>query len=299
MQRAATGLATVCLRLLPQVYGARVVLLVGSGNNGGDALYAGARLARRGAAGARRPAQPGAGARRRPGGLPAGRRAGRRPTRAVLDRADLVLDGIVGIGGERRAAARRRRAASPAADGAARASLVAVDVPSGVDADTGERRRDRRARRRHGDVRHVQARAAGGPGRGPGRAPCTCVDIGLDAHLPEPAARSLQTADVADAAAPSGPGRRQVPPGVVGVVAGSAAYPGAAVLTVAGALRAGRGDGPLRRGAGAEPSRAGRRWPEVVVDRRAADQGGRRCRPGWSARASAPTTQAAACCARC
>lgn len=49
MQRAAAGLAVVCAELLGKVYGARVVLLVGSGDNGGDALYAGARLARRGA----------------------------------------------------------------------------------------------------------------------------------------------------------------------------------------------------------------------------------------------------------
>ncbi|MBX4298602.1 hypothetical protein K4H04_22865, partial [Mycobacterium tuberculosis] len=33
----------------PGVYGARVVLLIGAGGNGGDALYAGARLVRRGA----------------------------------------------------------------------------------------------------------------------------------------------------------------------------------------------------------------------------------------------------------
>ncbi|MGM0358479.1 NAD(P)H-hydrate epimerase, partial [Streptomyces griseoaurantiacus] len=49
MQRAAAGLATACAQLLGRVYGARVVLLVGSGDNGGDALYAGARLAARGA----------------------------------------------------------------------------------------------------------------------------------------------------------------------------------------------------------------------------------------------------------
>ena len=49
MQRAAAGLAAVCADLLDPVYGSRVVLLVGSGDNGGDALYAGARLARRGA----------------------------------------------------------------------------------------------------------------------------------------------------------------------------------------------------------------------------------------------------------
>ena len=49
MQRAAAGLAAICAQLLGTVYGSRVVLLVGSGDNGGDALYAGARLAARGA----------------------------------------------------------------------------------------------------------------------------------------------------------------------------------------------------------------------------------------------------------
>ncbi|MFZ5851460.1 MAG: NAD(P)H-hydrate epimerase, partial [Actinomycetota bacterium] len=49
MARAAAGLAAVVARLLPAVYGARVVLLVGAGDNGGDTLYAGVRLARRGA----------------------------------------------------------------------------------------------------------------------------------------------------------------------------------------------------------------------------------------------------------
>uniref|UniRef100_UPI002A82BBFE NAD(P)H-hydrate epimerase n=1 Tax=Streptomyces sp. CRN 30 TaxID=3075613 RepID=UPI002A82BBFE len=53
MQRAAAGLAAACAGLLGRragrVYGSRVVLLIGSGDNGGDALYAGARLARRGA----------------------------------------------------------------------------------------------------------------------------------------------------------------------------------------------------------------------------------------------------------
>src|SRR5439155_11419353 len=59
MQRAAHGLSVHCARLCGgraaaagaggRLYGARIVLLVGAGNNGGDALYAGARLARRGA----------------------------------------------------------------------------------------------------------------------------------------------------------------------------------------------------------------------------------------------------------
>ena len=53
MQRAAAGLASVCASLLSAgsggVYGAKVVVLAGTGDNGGDALYAGARLAGRGA----------------------------------------------------------------------------------------------------------------------------------------------------------------------------------------------------------------------------------------------------------
>src|SRR5580704_18374864 len=54
MQRAAAGLTAICADLLRAgaggVYGARVVILAGTGDNGGDALYAGERLARRGAA---------------------------------------------------------------------------------------------------------------------------------------------------------------------------------------------------------------------------------------------------------
>ena len=50
MQRAASGLAYAALDLLGSGYGRRVLLLVGSGDNGGDALYAGAVLAGRGCA---------------------------------------------------------------------------------------------------------------------------------------------------------------------------------------------------------------------------------------------------------
>src|SRR6516162_9139082 len=53
MRRAAEGLARRCAQLLGDsggVYGRRVMLLVGAGSNGGDALFAGASLARRGVA---------------------------------------------------------------------------------------------------------------------------------------------------------------------------------------------------------------------------------------------------------
>src|SRR5437763_1880554 len=43
MQRAVAGLTSECVRLLGRVYGARVLVVAGSGDNGGDALYAAGR----------------------------------------------------------------------------------------------------------------------------------------------------------------------------------------------------------------------------------------------------------------
>ena len=53
MQRAAAAVAASASDLLHATsggrYGRRVMIMVGAGNNGGDALFAGVRLARRGA----------------------------------------------------------------------------------------------------------------------------------------------------------------------------------------------------------------------------------------------------------
>src|SRR3954466_2605955 len=98
MQRAAAGLARRCVLLLEDsggVYGARVVLLVGSGDNGGDTLYAGAALARRGAEVRAVLLRPD---RVHLAGLAALRAAGGFTLRDFPERADLVLDGIGGIG---------------------------------------------------------------------------------------------------------------------------------------------------------------------------------------------------------
>src|SRR5450631_905994 len=98
MERASFGLAATCAQLLDRVYGARVVLLVGSGDNGGDALFAGALLARRGAV----VDAVLLGSTTHAGGLAALREAGGRVAGAdlALSGADLVIDGIVGIGGK-------------------------------------------------------------------------------------------------------------------------------------------------------------------------------------------------------
>ena len=253
MQRAAAGLATVCADLLPRVYGARVVLLVGSGNNGGDALFAGARLAARGA----RVEAVLLAERVHEDGLVALRRAGGRVADAVPAGADLVVDGILGIGG--------RGGLRPDAAAALRdlpeAWVVAVDVPSGVDASTGE-------------VEGVAVRAdvtvtfgALKPGLlvDPGAQHAgvvELVDIGLD--LPAATVEVLQAADVAALLPKPSRESDKYRRGVVGVAAGSQQYTGAAVLCTGGAVRGGAG---MVRYVGAdEPAALVRAaWPEVVV----------------------------------
>ena len=144
MQRAATGLAAVCAGLARRVYGSRVVVLAGSGDNGGDALYAGARLARRGArvvaiAASERIHQQGAAALTAAGGQLT--QAGDPGVPAEIDAADLVLDGLLGIGGRgglREPMAMLAALADLARAGGGGPAVVAVDLPSGVDADTGE-----------------------------------------------------------------------------------------------------------------------------------------------------------------
>jgi hydroxyethylthiazole kinase-like uncharacterized protein yjeF len=260
MDRAATGLATVCLGLLGRAYGARVVLLVGSGDNGGDALYAGARLAGRGVGVDALLLNP---ERVHTAGLAALVRAGGRVTidAAVLDRADLVVDGIVGIGGS----GGLRPAAADLVARAARGPglMVAVDLPSGVDADSGEV---------CGPAVRADVTVTFGtwkpallidPGAGLAGA-TTCIDIGLGAHLLSPAMRSLQAADVAARLPVPGRSDDKYRRGVLGVVAGSPTYLGAAVLAVGGALAAGAG--MVRFVGAAEVAGAVRaRWPEVVV----------------------------------
>ena len=68
----------------------------------------------------------------------------------------------------------------------------------------------------------------------------TVVDIGLTVDAP-PAVRRLVRDDVADLWPVPGPGDDKYSRGVVGVVAGSEDYPGAAVLSVSAAVSAGAG----------------------------------------------------------
>lgn len=289
MQRAAAALAATCLRLLRErcgrVTGSAVLVLVGAGNNGGDALWAGARLAARGV----RVTAVLLAAQVHPDGLAALRAAGGRAVTPdeLHDHeeshdhggVEVVVDGIVGLGG---APGLREPAAGVVAalrlgergpgergfgggrDGGRRPVVVAVDLPSGVAPDSGET-----------PAPHVVADVtvtfgAAKPclllppaSRAAGR--IVEVDLGFGPLLPGRAAvERLTGADLAAAWPVPGPDADKYSRGVVGVVAGSPAYTGAAVLVCAGALRAGTGmvryTGP---GPAADQVRA--HWPEAVV----------------------------------
>lgn len=275
MERAAFALAVVVVRDVARrratpgidgeladgpVRGARAVLLVGAGNNGGDALHAGAHLAVRGMAVTAVLVD----ARAHAGGLAALRRAGGRVVAlhepagrerwdAVLDdvaAADVVLDGLVGIGAQgplRGLAAElvtglRERLRGDRTPGGAQPWVVAVDAPSGIGVDDGAV---------PGPVLPADRTVTFGAAK-PGLLlpPAThltghgaVVDLGLDlpGAGPGPAVARLEDADVARAWPVPGPADHKYTRGVVGVVAGTATYPGAAVLASTAAVRAGAG----------------------------------------------------------
>jgi hydroxyethylthiazole kinase-like uncharacterized protein yjeF len=276
MQRAAAGLAATCARLLDHVYGSRVVVLAGSGDNGGDALYAGARLAGRGAdvvavAAGRQLHEGGATElRSRAGRVLAAVTASGPASEIAADAAhaiaaaDLIIDGLTGIGGQgglrEPAASLARLAAGARADGAL---VVSVDLPSGIDADTGEAP----GAAIEADVTVTFGTIKPGllvdPGAGHAGT-VELIDIGLGAYLADPAAIALQAADVAAILPRPGAESDKYRRGVLGLLAGSEQYTGALVLACGGAIHAGAG---MVRAVSAAPAIGVVRqhWPEVVL----------------------------------
>ncbi|MFD9745186.1 NAD(P)H-hydrate dehydratase [[Kitasatospora] papulosa] len=264
MQRAAAGLAVACCDLLRRngrVYGSRVLLLVGSGDNGGDTLYAGARLARRGAGVRALLTSPDKVHRQAMAALlAAGGQVLGGPPLGAYGPVDLVVDGITGIGG--RGGLRPEAAELVRAVTAGHVPVLAVDLPSGVEADTGEVL---------GEAVRADATVTFGtykpgllvdPAAGHVGA-LRLVDIGLAGELPDrPDLEALQYADVAALLPVPDAGSDKYRRGVVGVAAGSERYPGAAVLAVAGALRGGAG-AVRYAGPGADAVIA--RFPETLV----------------------------------
>jgi hydroxyethylthiazole kinase-like uncharacterized protein yjeF len=168
--------------------------------------------------------------------------------------ARLVLDGIVGIGGT---GGLRPDAAALVA--AIRGPVVAVDLPSGVDADTGAV--DGEAVTADVTVTFGGLKTGLLVGAGVEHAgEVRLVEIGLD--LPAPDLRVLEPADVAALLPAPGPRDDKYTRGVVGVAAGSSVYPGAGVLCTGSAVRGGAG---MVRYAGTAADQVRSRWPEAVV----------------------------------
>ena len=230
MARASTALAVAVAGKLPFVYGGRVLLLVGGGNNGADALWAGTWLRRRGASVvAVLTGSPEQVALR--AFLAAGGSIG---STEAFEGADAIVDGLVGIGG--RGALRADAAHLARRANEADAWVIAVDVPSGVEADTGAV---------EGDAIRADLTVTFGslkPGLLIARehvGQLQLVDIGLD--LPAAAVEVLEPPDVTRLLPPAQSSHDKYARGVVGIAAGSQTYTGAAVLSVTAAIRAGAG----------------------------------------------------------
>ncbi len=236
MQQAAAALAAVVAEELGEGPGS-VLVVVGPGNNGGDALYAGARLA---AAGHRVVAWR-ALDRTHAGGWQAYLEAGGTETDGggalgLAAEVDVVVDGVYGIGarlGLPPAVATLARACRDA-----RVTVVSCDIPSGLEAD----------RAVVGDASFTATRTVTFGGYKacqvlePARSRCgrvTLVEIGLD--LPTPPIVAWDEEDVAARWPYPDQTSDKYSRGVLGIDTGSDSYPGAGVLATLGAVYAGAG----------------------------------------------------------
>ena len=179
--------------------------------------------------------------------------------------ADLIVDGLLGIGGRgglrepfaglARQAARARQAG---------ATVVAVDLPSGIDADTGVV--DGPAVRADVTVTFGAIKPGLLIDPGAGHAGTVeLVDIGLRPYLKDgPCARAPQRDDISELLPRPGAESDKYRRGVLGLLAGSDRFTGAVLLATGGAVRGGAG---MVRVVTADVAAALVRqaWPEAVV----------------------------------
>ncbi len=274
MEQAGLGVAQAAVQYIRR--GARIVVLVGPGNNGGDGLVAARRLHDVGSAVQlylwNRPFNLNDENRQhcRQRGI-AELEAEHDPDCsalfATLSAADLIIDALLGAGISRPVSGelativhtvnRVRMEREP------RCTILAVDLPTGVSTDTGAI---------HGVAIHANVSVATGAiKRGmlfhPGRAAVgkiSLAPIGIPPHALETVMSELLTADHARRLLPPRPGSAHK--GLFGkvlIVGGSLHYPGAASLACAGAGRVGAGLVTLA--AGRTVLGSGGRGPETTL----------------------------------
>ncbi len=231
MERAGFGVAGVAAEM-GAGYGTRVVVLAGKGNNGGDGYVAARALARRGA-------HVTVQALGIPGDetSPASRAAARARSSGVRIEsltgpvtADLVIDALFGVGFRGELPASVVPWIDPPAP------VLAVDVPSGLDAATGTVGRAAFTAER--TVTFHALKPGHLLGEGPERCGgITIVDIGLVGGVP-----ALLVCDDGDAPRPPRPRTsHKWSAGSVAVVGGSPGLTGAALLAATSALHGGAG----------------------------------------------------------
>jgi len=226
--RAGTAVAHAALRMLGGAYGRRVVVVVGKGSNGADGRVAASVLSRRGA---------------RVRVI----EAADAPVGEELPPCDLVVDGAYGTGF-------RGSYGAPAVP--AGAGVLAIDIPSGVDADSGEAPGD--AVRADRTVTFAALKPGLLQDDGPRLSGTVEVaDIGIG--FPTPRALLVGDADVATLL-PARPRQVNKWTNAVGVAAGSAGMEGSAILCTRGAMAAGAG--MIRLGSPGDPGAA---WPTEAV----------------------------------
>lgn len=209
IERAGTAVATKALEMLGGAYGRRIVVLAGKGNNGADGRVAAARLARRGA---KVRVVEVADAPERIDGSTG---------------VDMVIDAAFGTGFR---GSYRAPSVSPGI------RVLAVDVPSGIDGNTGEASGD--PLRADATVTFAALKPGLLQGDGPALAgDVEVADIGLDASRGR--IKVMEDADIA--LLPTRARESHKWQTAVAVVAGSAGMTGAAELCARGAYRAGAG----------------------------------------------------------
>ncbi|CAM3973349.1 bifunctional ADP-dependent NAD(P)H-hydrate dehydratase/NAD(P)H-hydrate epimerase [Janibacter anophelis] len=243
MQRAARGVARIAAGRMRERGARAVTALVGPGNNGADTLFAVARLAKRGFVATAvcvdpeaSDAQIEAAALARSRGVTVLTGDSREAITAI-SRAEVVLDGITGIGGRPGLPPFARPWVDAVRD---HAWVISVDTPSGQPVEGGEALADA--------VFADETVTFGAPKPvhllPPTEAACgllTVIDIGLDLREATPAVVRLTPDDVSSLWPVPTADDDKYSRGVLGVIAGGEEYSGAAVLTTTAAVTAGVG----------------------------------------------------------
>ena len=220
VERAGFAVARAARRLMGGTYGRRVAVVAGPGNNGADGRVAAEWLTRWGAAVAVIDAVPAANA------------SSAAQATKVLPEADLVVDAAFGTG--------LSRAYTPPDPG--RATVLAVDIPSGLSGTTGMPVGDGGAVAADATVTFAACKPGLLLGSGPELAgEVEVADVGLGSLAASVANAWLVTDEDVAAHLPLRPHDTHKWRSAVQVIAGSPGMPGAAVLVATSTMRAGAG----------------------------------------------------------